>query len=147
MNSCSPDFTIEMTMHVYSWLIIRIDFVDFTSSCSNKNALSCVIPIKRFNSWIELREVLHLNDSCCSHGCRHEIDGTIISSTDQMFLVKDDCLNVDFTIYNLLCLSCISTIPLNNKSVLRSRIKLSPSFSHSKTRYYSNLTIQSLSTI
>jgi len=147
MNCSSPNFSIEMSMHVNSRLIISIDLIDLASSCSNKDALSSFIPIKWFNARIELRKVLHLNYTSCSHWCCHEVNRTIICSTNEMFLIKDYCLNVDFTIYNLLCLCCISTIPLNNKSILRSRIKLSPSFSHSKTSNNSNFTIQSLSAI
>ena len=147
MNCCSPNFSIEMSMHVYSWLVISINLIDFTSSGSDKNALCCVIPIEWFDTWIELGKVFHLDDTCSSHWCCHEVDWTIICSTDEMFLVEDDCLDVYFTIYNLLSLSCISTIPLNNESILRSRVKLPPSLCHSKASYNSNLSIQSLRTI
>lgn len=74
------------------------------------------------------------------------MDRSIISTTNQMFSVENQCLYICFS-SNLLLFSSVSSIPFDNASVLRSRIKFSPSTSKSKNCDDSHFAIKPIVTV
>lgn len=134
-------------MHVYSRLVFGINFINFRTSSTDQYALSFVIPINWLDSRIKLWKVFHLNCSCWSHRHRHETDWTIISSTNEVFSIKNDCLNIDLSVHYFLSFCRISSIPFNDESILWSRVEFTPSFSHPKAGNNTDFSIKSLSTV